>query len=315
VTVGQPQLAAGGPVSPVVNPAAALTEAGLAPIVQQAEQHLADLGVPVDASLLNFLNFHVTSLQNGILGITWQHDIWIDQGAAGYGWYIGSNSAFGPSSIGQDRLAGVGSAAVGKMDLETVVEHELAHVLGFASGDAAILPNNLMTATLAAGVRRTENFAAGLPSPPTPVPASGERGEAVDAVFGGEVPVGETVNQASGGWVAEGRAAGRQGANVFAGAAWAGILSDEYSVLGSIQPGAPALLSDPSALVTPIAAPDTADDLLPAVLQQGPSPRQVLIGGSGDDIVIFDADGGACIGGIGNGIPTAAATLSELADA
>jgi hypothetical protein len=310
VTVGQPQLAAGGPAAPGGNPPEALTAAELAPIVQQAEQHLAvDLGVPVDASLLNFVNFHVTSLQNGILGITWQHDIWIDQAAAGYGWYIGSNSAFGPSSIGQDRLAGVGSAAVGKMDLETVVEHELAHVLGFASVDAAILPNNLMTATLEAGVRRTEMGSAEILAPATPL-LQGETGKVVDAVFGGQtpvvpgVPMDQTVSSIlSGSPLVESRQA-NPGDVVFAGAALAGMVDYAYPTLARLDPPLPAVVADPSAQLVPLGSPADAFPGESPRWFQDPGARCVLIGDS-DNIVIVESN---------DGTPASVSAFVELGD-
>ena len=63
----------------------------------------------------------------------------------------------------------VGSPAFGRMDLLTVVEHELGHVLGLGDLDPQAVPHELLTTTLAAGVRR-------LPTPSTemsaPTPAA-----------------------------------------------------------------------------------------------------------------------------------------------
>jgi hypothetical protein len=45
--------------------------------------------------------------------------------------------------------------AAGKMDLLTVLEHELGHELGLPDLDPAAHPADLMAATLATGARRT----------------------------------------------------------------------------------------------------------------------------------------------------------------
>src|SRR5262249_41746688 len=72
--------------------------------------------------------------------------IWIDQTAAGYGWFIDPTPAADSASP-----AVPGSPAYGKIDLLTVVEHELGHELGFddTAGDG------LMSIFLGTGVRRT----------------------------------------------------------------------------------------------------------------------------------------------------------------
>jgi large repetitive protein len=46
--------------------------------------------------------------------------------------------------------------AAGHMDLLTVVLHEMGHVAGFGDLSTVGHPNNLMDATLAPGLRRTD---------------------------------------------------------------------------------------------------------------------------------------------------------------
>src|SRR3954471_20574719 len=73
-----------------------------------------------DPRLGGFGDVHITlaNLAGEELGYTQGGNVWIDTSAAGYGW----------SSHG------------GTMDLTTVVEHELGHVLGFDHGDASRYP-------------------------------------------------------------------------------------------------------------------------------------------------------------------------------
>ena len=66
----------------------------------------------------------------------------IDQNAAGYGWFIDATPAddaeFRP--LGQEELVAVGSSpAFGKMDLLSVVMHEMGHALGFDHDDHGVM--------------------------------------------------------------------------------------------------------------------------------------------------------------------------------
>lgn len=85
------------------------------------------------------MNFEIADLDGSLLGVTYQKTIWIDQDAAGHGWYLGDAGSAVPDDL---------------VDLLTVVTHELGHVLGYDSIDAAILADDWMTATLGTGKRR-----------------------------------------------------------------------------------------------------------------------------------------------------------------
>src|SRR5262249_55223882 len=81
----------------------------------------------------------------------------MDAAAAGYGWFCGStagDTAFGSVVAPKELQAAPGSPALGRMDLLTVVEHELGHVLGLDDLDPQAVPHDLLTTTLAPGVRR-----------------------------------------------------------------------------------------------------------------------------------------------------------------
>jgi len=86
--------------------------------------------------------------------LTSGNEITLDSTADGWGWNTDpSNADF--TSTGTDGLQRApGSAAADKMDLLTVVEHELGHELGLSDVDPASPPNDLMAATLLPGVRR-----------------------------------------------------------------------------------------------------------------------------------------------------------------
>jgi hypothetical protein len=80
--------------------------------------------------------------------------IWIDQNAAGHGWFLDalprSNSEFFGPLTAEELRAPAGSPAHGKMDLLTVVEHEMRHVLGLPENED---PQGIMGETLETGIR------------------------------------------------------------------------------------------------------------------------------------------------------------------
>jgi len=112
---------------------------------------------------------HITNLPPGVLGVTYQNTIWIDQTAAGYGWFTGLVSGDWSLVAGNQFQAAADSLANGHIDLLTVVLHELGHVLGFESIDPAIQSQDWMTATLGTGIRRLPDLAGANSGPLIPL--------------------------------------------------------------------------------------------------------------------------------------------------
>jgi hypothetical protein len=154
-----PQLAAAGPAAPAG--AAALTADELAPVAGQAVAAWVAAGLdPVQEAALRAVRFQIAPLGGGVLGLTELGGVvvTVDATAAGYGWFVdptpADDSEFGTVVAPGELLAGPDSPAFGRIDLLTVVEHELGHVLGLGDLDPSVVPHDLLTETLATGVRR-----------------------------------------------------------------------------------------------------------------------------------------------------------------
>jgi hypothetical protein len=145
--------AAGGPLTGAQP--AALTQSRLQAFSTQVLGVLAQDGVSSAVrARLGAVQFQVATLGNGLVGLTQgaSKQILIDPTAAGYGWFVdptpGTSEEFDASG---NALAG--SPAAGRMDLLTVVLHELGHFMGHEDLNPDLYPDQLMSGTLAAGVR------------------------------------------------------------------------------------------------------------------------------------------------------------------
>ncbi len=136
-----------------------LTDAELTPIIQQAiefwtESYLLD---DSEITLLNSVEFQIVDFDGLALGYTSGTTIQIDLDAAGFGWFVDTtpadNNEFTLQSDGTLQ-ADSSSPASGKMDLLTVVIHELGHVLGLDDSALNTESSDVMTPVLTAGTRR-----------------------------------------------------------------------------------------------------------------------------------------------------------------
>jgi hypothetical protein len=129
---GDPVLAAASPRTPVQQ---TLTPAQLQPVLQSAIADWRAAGAsPAQVAALSQVPVHVAALPVRHLGEEAAGQVWISPNAGGWGWYTGA----APGSPG-------------RMDLLSVVSHELGHVLGL---DDMPDTRDVMGETLAPGVRR-----------------------------------------------------------------------------------------------------------------------------------------------------------------
>src|SRR5262249_23800889 len=173
---GVPQLAADGPI--LVGAAPVLTEDELAPVAREAVARWAATGLSAaQLERLNAVQYQIGTLGGSYLGLTELGStvVRLDATAAGYGWFIDSTPAddaeFGAGAGPRELWAAPGSPAFGRMDLLTVVAHELGHVLGLDDLDPQAVPHDLLTTTLSTGVRRLPDPSFGSPDPVAAQPA------------------------------------------------------------------------------------------------------------------------------------------------
>ncbi len=148
-------LKAAGP-APISLDTSVLTSAELQPIISEALARWAKAGLAASTmEKLTQVEFVLADLPGSELGEASANRIYIDRNAAGHGWFVDSTPALDEefeSSLSSRQLKGIDPRVVDRIDLLTVVEHELGHIAGFDDLDA--LADNLMSAELGDGIRR-----------------------------------------------------------------------------------------------------------------------------------------------------------------
>jgi cyclophilin family peptidyl-prolyl cis-trans isomerase len=135
-----------------------LAQAQLAPIVNEAIAQWTDAGLSTaEVQKLRQTQFVVTDLPGGSVGETIGNVVYLDASAAGNGWFVDPTPAqseeFSAMAGSHQQLKAVDPRAVDHIDLLTVVEHELGHVLGLK--DLSATADDIMDGVLGVGTRRT----------------------------------------------------------------------------------------------------------------------------------------------------------------
>ena len=140
----------------------ALTLDGLSSIFDEAVMRWAESGlIDGDAlALLDDTSIQIVDFTDTTLGMAEGNTIQIDSDAAGYGWFIdqtpGEDEEFGLQISEYELSASDSSLAFGRMDLLSVVMHEIGHLLGFENLDPET--DNLMSETLESASRRISAY-------------------------------------------------------------------------------------------------------------------------------------------------------------
>jgi hypothetical protein len=147
--------ATGGEAAVSVSDAAITTRDVSASFEQAVLILTATVGLTPEQILeLDSLTPVVTDLSGGLLGGISGNQLLLDVNAAGYGWHIdatpGLNEEFANSGYGQLQ-AQSGTAAEGRIDLLTVLLHEMSHALDFDHDDGS--EHSLLSEELAPGQR------------------------------------------------------------------------------------------------------------------------------------------------------------------
>ena len=150
---GEDLRVAGGEI-PTAPGAALLSTADVQAVASAALARLQDAGVPQNVlDQLSTVQFQVADLKGGVVGWS-QPDrvVTLDQNAAGYGWFIDPtpnlDEEFGPDG------SAITSQAQGRVDLLSVILHEMGHQLGLSDLNPATDPHNMMTGIYNPGQRR-----------------------------------------------------------------------------------------------------------------------------------------------------------------
>ena len=124
-----------------------LTSAQAQPLLTEAEALWQAAGV--DTSTLGAIDIRIAHLAGAELGLADEvhHGIWLDDNAAGWGWFVDNTPWDNPNYLmPSDQVPS------DHMDLLTVLEHEVGHLLGFEHAATGVMQETLTT-----GVRELPN--------------------------------------------------------------------------------------------------------------------------------------------------------------
>jgi len=104
---------------------------------------------------LDGISFKISELGGRVLGVAANNVIQIDDDAAGNGWYIDPAPTDDTEYVQRDGqlVAQAGNGEVSQVDLLSVLNHEIGHILGFEHGESLLMEN-----VLVAGERRTPDL-------------------------------------------------------------------------------------------------------------------------------------------------------------